>query len=470
MGTTGTGGRRSRACNLGAGVVAVALSLAAAGPLSAQDTAATEAPSIEERLQELDQQVRILQRLRELERDSLAAGKAKGESNVTAGRQGFIIRSSDGKFHVRIGGNIQADGRFYASDGAPPLTNAFLLRRVRPILEATVYKAFEARLMPDFAEGRVQLFDAYVGARVLPGLQFRAGKFKGPVGLERLQSQTDLIFIERAFPTQIAPNRDLGVTAGGDLFSGRVRYDVGLFDGTVDGSSTDGDVNDSKDGHARIFVTPFSSPAGGGLSGLGFGVAGTLGEEHGSVTAPALASYRSEGQNVFFTYRSDATAPNTVFADGRRTRIAPQAYYYNGPLGLLAEWTRSTQVVNRAGALATLSAEAWQATGSFALTGDIASYTGLAPRRPITGDGGIGAVELVARYGELTLDDEAFPIFADPTRSARKASEWAVGVNWHLERRIKLAANYIHANFDGGAATGDREDEDAILTRFQVAF
>jgi phosphate-selective porin OprO/OprP len=194
--------------------------------------------------------------------------------------------------------------------------------------------------MPDFAEGRVQLFDAYVGARVLAGVQFRAGKFKGPVGLERLQSQTDLMFIERAFPTQIAPNRELGVSVGGDLFGSRVRYDVGLFDGVVDGSSTDGDLNDSKDGHARVFVTPFSRPTGGGLSGLGFGVAATLGEEHGSVTSPALAAYRSEGQNVFFTYRSDATGPNTAFADGRRTRVAPQAYYYTGPLGLLAEWTR----------------------------------------------------------------------------------------------------------------------------------
>ncbi len=469
MGHSGTPGNRCQSRSLIPALVTATLIPAAVAPLRAQDTAATEAPNIEERLEELDQQVRILKRLRELEQDSVAAAKAKGESNVTTGRQGFIIRSSDGKFQLRIGGNIQADGRFYAGDGAPPLTNTLLLRRVRPILEATVYQVFEARLMPDFAEGRVQLFDAYVGARVLPGFQFRAGKFKGPVGLERLQSQTDLVFIERAFPTQIAPNRELGVSIGGDLFSGRVRYDVGLFDGVVDGSSTDGDLNDSKDGHARIFVTPFVSPSGGGLSGLGFGVAGTIGEEHGGVANPTLASYRTEGQNVFFTYRSDATAPNTAFADGRRTRIAPQAYYYVGPLGLMAEWTRSSQIVNRAGALATLSAQAWQATGSFALTGDQASYTGLAPRRAITG-GGLGAVELVVRAGQLEVDDEAFPTFADPTRSASKATEWAVGVNWHFERRVKLAANYIRTTFDGGAVNGDREAEDAILTRFQVAF
>jgi phosphate-selective porin OprO/OprP len=432
---------------------ALAATILSAAPAAAhaQDTAATQVPDVRDQLKTLDEQVRELR------------------SQVTTGRQGFLIKSSDGKFQLRIGGNVQADGRFYHSDGTPALTNTFLLRRVRPILDATVYELFEARVMPDFAEGRVQLFDAYVGARVLPGLQFRAGKFKGPVSLERLQSQTDLVFIERAFPTQIAPNRELGLSVGGDLLGGKVRYDLGLFDGVVDGSSTDGDLNDSKDGHARIFVSPFTSAAGGGLSGLGFGVAGTLGEEHGSPTGPALASYRTEGQTVFFSYRSDGTALATAFADGRRTRLGAQAYYFVGPLGLMAEGIRSSQIVNRAGTLAALSAKAWQATGSFALTGDQASYTGLAPRKPVTG-GGFGAVELVARVGQLELDPEVFPTFADPTRSAQKATEWAVGVNWHFERRIKLAANYIRTTFDGGAATGDREAENAILTRFQVAF
>jgi phosphate-selective porin OprO/OprP len=61
-------------------------------------------------------------------------------------------------------------------------------------------------------------------------------------------------------------------------------------------------------------------------------------------------------------------------------------------------------------------------------------------------------------------------VFADPARSARRAREWGVGLNWYLERRVKIAANYLHTTFDGGATTGDREDENAILTRFQVAF
>jgi phosphate-selective porin OprO and OprP len=82
----------------------------------------------------------------------------------------------------------------------------------------------------------------------------------------------------------------------------------------------------------------------------------------------------------------------------------------------------------------------------------------------------LGALELVARYGELRISDEAFPVFADPARSARRATEWGVGFNWYLERRVKVAANYIRTAYDGGSAIGDRDTEHAILTRFQVAF
>jgi phosphate-selective porin OprO/OprP len=428
---------------------------------------ALPASSVEERLAELDQQIRILKRLQELERDSVAEHARSGTA-VTSGGKGFLISSADGVFQLRIGGNVQADGRVYPSDGTLALGNAFVLRRVRPSIDATVYRIFDARLMTDFAESRVQLFDAYVGARVLPGLHVRAGKLKGPIGLERLQSQTDLLFIERALPTGVAPNREVGLTVGGELLEGMLRYDVGLFDGSVDGASTDGDVGDNKDVHARLFARPFARSRGL-LTGLGVGIAGTLGEERGSPSAPALASYRSEGQQLFFVYRSDGTPTGSAYADGRRTRISPQASYYRGALGLLGEWIRSSQIVNRTGTLSPIRATAWQATGSFALTGEQASYTGLDPRRGVTA-GGLGALELVARYGELRISDEAFPVFADPARSARRATEWGVGFNWYLERRVKVAANYIRTAYDGGSAIGDRDTEHAILTRFQVAF
>jgi phosphate-selective porin OprO/OprP len=174
------------------------------------------------------------------------------------------------------------------------------------------------------------------------------------------------------------------------------------------------------------------------------GVGGTIGNEHGSQAAPALSSYKTPGQNTFFSYRSDTSAVSAV-ANGRRWRVSPQAYWHLGPLGLLGEWIRSSQVVSRGATTATIGAKAWQAAGSFTLTGEDPSYRGVSPKTPVTTKGGFGAI--------------------------RKAREWAFGVNWYPERRIKFAINYGQTSFDGGAAAGgDRPDEKALLTRFQVAF
>ena len=49
------------------------------------------------------------------------------------------------------------------------------------------------------------------GQAFQPWFAVTAGKFKVPVGLERLQSANDIRFVERAFPTSLLPNRDLGV-------------------------------------------------------------------------------------------------------------------------------------------------------------------------------------------------------------------------------------------------------------------
>lgn len=426
------------------------------------------APSVEERIQELDQQVRILKRQRELEQDSLAAA-AKDRPKVTADKNGFWVRSGDGNFALHVGGYIQADSRTFLDDTEERLTNSFLLRRVRPLFEGTVFKYFDFRILPDWGGGTAVLQDGYVVAKARPWLKLEAGKFKGPVGLERLQSATDILFIERAFPSAIAPNRDLGFELTGDVADTLVHYDIGIFEGVVDGASLDTDLGDNKDFEGRLFVTPFKRSPVAALKGLSIGVAGTVGNEHGSQAAPGLPSYRSPGQNSFFSYRSDSLAVAAV-ADGKRWRVAPQAYWQLGPVGLLGEWIRSSQEVSRGATTATIGAKAWQAAGSFALTGENASYRGISPKKPVTAKG-YGAVELVGRYSELTVDDEAFPTFANPARSARKAKEWAVGVNWYPERRIKIAVNYGQTSFEGGAAGGaDRADEKALLTRFQLAF
>src|SRR5207245_9149706 len=83
-----------------------------------------------------------------------------------------------------------------------------------------------------------------------------------------------------------------------------------------------------------------------------------------------------------------------------------------------------------------------------------------------------GARKLAARVNRLNVDGSAFSRgLADPTRSAREARAWAVGLNWYVNRNVKYLLNYERTTFTGGAAAGgNRRAANAFLVRSQVPF
>jgi phosphate-selective porin OprO/OprP len=335
--------------------------------------------------------------------------------------------------------------------------------------------------MPDFAGGSARTFDAHVDYSLVDALRLRMGKFKPPIGLERLQSATDTFFIERGLPTNLVPTRDLGFQVYGSVIPETLEYQLGIFNGVADLANGDGDDDDRKDIAARIFTHPFRRSESLLLQGLGFGVGGSLGEREGSPTRsnlkPILGDYRSPGQQTIFRYRAGSAsqddaefAASTVFADGDHVRIAPQAYWFWNAFGLLAEYTRSSQEVTRGTRTTTLDHDAWQVTFSWVLTSEDAGFRGgVKPARRFNPhEGAWGAVQVVTRIGEIDFDDDAFPLYADAARSVTRARSAGIGVNWYLNENVELWLDYDYTRFDGGAVAGaDREDEQALFTRFQ---
>ena len=143
-----------------------------------------------------------------------------------------------------------------------------------------------------------------------------------------------------------------------------------------------------------------------------------------------------------------------------------------GHLGLLAEYASSSTPLVKAEVAGHVKNDAWQAAASFLLTKEKAGFSPVKPRRPFDpSNGRWGAFELAARVHQLSVDDDAFALgFADLKKSARRATAWAVGLNWYLNRNIKYVLNYEQTSFDGGAAAGDRPKEKAVLARAQVLF
>lgn len=451
-------------------------------------TAVRAAPTLEELIQRIEhqeQKILVLERKLEIKEDAEKTA-ATSTAVAKASPRGFSMQSADGQNQVKLRGVLHYDGRYFADDVTLDTADTFLLRRVRPTIEGTLGGIYDFRFTPDFAGGRSIILDAFATARLKPWANVTVGKFKVPVGLERLQSANDIRFVERALPTSLVPNRDLGASIGGDLIGGALSYSLGYYNGVSDGGSSDaiGDVdNDSEsDWAARLYYTPFADSDNFGLRNLGLGIAGTFVDSTGDPTNTLLPTYRTPGQQVFFRYRGSSTALplGATYGDGERLRYTPQAYYSYGSFGLLTEYAAVDQDVTRRTASGvrsdSLDISAWQIAAHWFLTGEEQSFRGFKPTTRFSLENGTwGAFELVGRYHELSVDDAAFvggaDSFADPAVSARKATAWGLGVNWYLNENLKWVLNYERTSFEGGAAGGaDRDDEEAFLTRVALGF
>ncbi len=428
---------------------------------------------LKQQIQELDQKVRILERQKELDTEEEKEA-AKQTPQIVVGNNGLSVRSPDSNFVFQLHGQIQVDNRTFFNDNdnhgkSIEGNDGFLLRRARPIFSGTVYKDFDFMFVPDFGGSTVQIFDAYLNYRYSPWLQVRAGKFKSPVGLEQLQNDAYILFNERALPTDLVPNRDIGFQLWGDIAAGRVSYAAGVFNGVGDGrNSANADFEDHREFEGRLFFLPFKNTSVHALDGLGFGVGGSWGNTFSNASG-LPSSLLTDGQETFFTYT------NNVVANGTHWRLSPQGYYYWGPLGFLGEYVISDQRVTKGAKSADLQNTAWQVAGSWVLTGEDASYTGVTPKYAFDPRANHwGALQLVGRYAQLDVDDKAFPVFADPGVSASGAKAWAVGLNWYLNRDIRFNTSFSRTTFDGNInparATVTRQPENVVFTRLQVAF
>lgn len=477
-------------------------------------------------VQDLDQRIKILERQLEIQKEE-AETKAKDATTTKIDDKGVSIKKGD--FELKFKALVQADLRTYLDDYNPANTtetattnrnglysnDTVTFRRIRPTFEGSFGKLVGFRLTPEFAGNgsgdAASIVDAYVDLKFSPAATLRAGKVKGPVGLERIQSGGAITFVERGFPTELAPNRDLGIQLQGELFSSTVNYTLGYYNGTADGRDVAASDSDNrKEIGARLFLEPFKNEPSF-FQGLGFGIGSSFGtKDQGAFNAGGANNFlpriRTPGQLQVFSYTTAATAATAttagstgVYADGDHTRLSPQLYFYRNSFGLLSEYITSEQELSQgfvaAGAGSTPSAtttqklknEAWQVAVSYVLTGEDASFRGVTKlNQPFTiGGPGWGAFEVAARYGKLEIDDEAFDAvtdggvtfarFANPVSQISEAEAWTLGLNWYLTTNVKAVLNYTQVKFEGGgggiaAAPEDREDEKTVFARLQLSF
>jgi phosphate-selective porin OprO/OprP len=389
---------------------------------------------------------------------------APAQPSATGTEGGFAVQSADGDFQLRIGLLAHSDGRFAIDDGGGGVVSTFAIRRVRPSLRGRVARRFEFYLNPDFAGGTLVVQDAYVDTVFAPAFRIRVGKGKTPFGLERLHSASNILFFERAFPTSLVPNRDVGVQVLGDIAGDTVSYLAGVMNGVADGGSADLDTTDSKDVSARVVIKPFNRlPATSPVRGLGVAISGSIGNQSGTAALPAFRT--PSLQQPYFSYSGAA-------ADGARTRYSPQAFYYYKAFGGFAEYVHSRVPIVEGPLREEIAHKAWQVAGSIVLTGEPATDAGAGVRPHGSfdfGNGHWGAFQVAARYHTLEVDEAARTLGFAAAGTSLKAEAWTLGLNWYLTPNVRYVFNVERTVFDADP-DGVRPAENALAFRTQINF
>jgi phosphate-selective porin OprO/OprP len=455
--------------SLGALAAALAFTPAIA---SAQDAPAasgdTPALTYEERIARLEQELDTLKRQRELDQELSTAAAAKAPV-VALDKKGLSFTSADGKYAFGINAQVNVDVHSFSNDGGT-LRDEVVGRLIRPTFSGKAGNA-SFRFTPELggsSSAAASIVDAYIEYKFSDAVQFRGGKFKSPLGLERLQSDADVIWTERGHSTSLVPNRDVGYQVFGNLLDGALEYQVGLFNGAADGVNLNNDLDNQKDVVYRVFAQPFLNSSVVFLQGFGIGYAGSDGKHLGNATDTQLGSYKTPGQQTFFKYGTG------VYSNGKETRSNPQAWFYLNNIGILADYVTVKQNVASATTTAELENKALDVSASWVLTGESVSYKGgVKPAKPFNPKNGTwGAFELTARYGYTEIDKDAFTGgFASASSAAQKATSTGFGLGWYWSENLKLVADYDSTEFDGGAAAGaDRRKEEFASGRIQFRY
>ena len=230
--------------------------LALTGVLCAVHAPAADAPSVEDRLKQLETTVQSLQK---------ENADLRKELGWEAGKPLVVAKPAGKEKKLTIGGYLQLQGEFGDAPDAryTGINDRFLARRARLTAAGSFLEDFDFKLAAEFGNNAIsgktgysgQITDVFINWNKYSFANVKLGQFKTPFGYEQLISDTKILTIERSLPNdRLTANRQLGLGVAGDFLNKRLGYSGGLFNGNnVNNGFND---NDQFLYAGRIFGTP----------------------------------------------------------------------------------------------------------------------------------------------------------------------------------------------------------------------
>jgi phosphate-selective porin OprO/OprP len=465
------------------GTLASTIVLANSPAIAAGQSDAATLYALQARVQTLGSQVQ------ELERNQDAATAHGGGArdpgirlSLKNGRPTFS--TADGNFSFALRSLVQFDTAYYNQGRAPAgsdLSSGSNFRRARLGFDGTAFKDWSYEFIYDFGGSGTesgQIYSAYIQYNGLGPLHLRLGASPVPESFEDTTAASDLLFLERAQPADVArsiaggPGRDnLTAFLYGDNYFGSLAY--------TGGKAGDAAVFDEQQAAVgRIAYAPIRTKD----ATLALGFNGTYVFKLPDVTAgansPNVIRFKErpelnvDGTSLIDTGNIDAKSVSQwgVEAAGNWRNFYGQGGYF----GLDAQ--------QRIAGLPNASFDGWYAQASWVLTGEEHQYNPSrgafdapkvrdpwSPDRP-----GLGAWEIAARYSDLDLNDNAGVLGAATPAGGIRGGEqkiWTAGLNWYPNNVIRFLLDYQHADVTrlGGAGAAIGQKIDAVSLRAQLS-
>ena len=369
-------------------------------------------------------------------------------------RVGSVLR-------VDFQAKIQEDGR-QSYDGAAALgLDPWELHRSRVGIQGHVFKRIQYEVEYELNEKELtdkdialgltpasQWKDVNVNLTYVNNAQIQIGKFKIPFGLDQLTGVSQGDFIYRSLGAiYLASARDIGGMVHGRFFKRGLNYWAGAFKHDGDNARSKKIQGGDRTFAGRVTGTPFRPLTSSPLGAMEIGTAFTT-----SVLSDD--SFRPNGLRGRTVMTQD-TFYEPVYVKGQRRRWEADVDWTVGPASARAEFTvvnddRLKQSIANTD-LTDARARSWYVSGTWVLTRED-KVRPLKAAAPLA-RGGIGAVEVAARYERLWFDsvggsDPPFRNSRAETIFGTGEHALTLGVNWTLNRFARIQVNGIREHVD----------------------
>lgn len=354
-------------------------------------------------------------------------------------------------------GSVGSSGR--ENEAASDLSSGTNFRRARIGVEGIIARDFGYRFMGEFGgsgtENQTRINDAWISYTGFAPFTLQAGAFSSPANMEDGTSSEDLLFIERATPSELsralaaADGRvGLGIRGNGTRWMGAL-----ALTGGVAGESETFDEQRALVGRLGLLA----------LTAADYNV--HLGASGSYVFRPADQGNGASGgpYTIRWRERPEMRVDSTRLID---TGQIPADGAYAAGVEFGANWRNLYLqaenfwygVERRNSALDDPEFGGYYVQGSWILTGESRRYNvangafrNLQPLAPFSGNGGPGAWEIAWRYSHTDLDFEPGLAGLPPGEEGVRGGTQdilSIGLNWTVNANLRFLLDYSQVEVD----------------------